>query len=135
MPIRPENKDRYPSNWKAIRQSVLERAGNRCEWCRVDNYAIGWRDSQGRFFQWNNSQVEALFAGKKPIRIILTVAHLDHQPENNDPSNLAALCQRCHNRHDVADRVKGKRGRRRARIAESQAVLKFNPAVKGRPNR
>jgi hypothetical protein len=30
MPIRPENKDRYPVNWKEIRAAVLKRAGNRC---------------------------------------------------------------------------------------------------------
>jgi len=31
MPIRPENRSRYPSNWKAIRAEILLRAGNRCE--------------------------------------------------------------------------------------------------------
>lgn len=37
-------------------------------------------------------------------RIVLTVAHLDHNIKNNDFSNLAALCQRCHNRLDIEDR-------------------------------
>lgn len=32
----------------------------------------------------------------KVSRIVLTIAHLDHAPENNDPTNLRALCQRCH---------------------------------------
>ena len=40
--------------------------------------------------------------GERAIVIVLTVAHLDHNPANNDPSNLAALCQRCHLRHDAA---------------------------------
>jgi 5-methylcytosine-specific restriction endonuclease McrA len=31
---------------------------------------------------------------------VLTVAHLDHAPEHNDPANLRALCQRCHLAHD-----------------------------------
>jgi hypothetical protein len=35
-----------------------------------------------------------LFGG--PIRVVLTIAHLDHVPENNDEGNLLALCQRCH---------------------------------------
>ena len=26
MPIKPENKSRYPKNWKQIRNSILERA-------------------------------------------------------------------------------------------------------------
>ena len=33
--------------------------------------------------------------------IILTVAHLDHDKTNNRFSNLKALCQRCHLRHDL----------------------------------
>ena len=38
------------------------------------------------------------------IVIVLTVAHLNHLPEDNRPENLAALCQQCHNRHDAAHR-------------------------------
>lgn len=30
MPIKPENKARYPADWKAIRARILERAGDRC---------------------------------------------------------------------------------------------------------
>lgn len=33
--------------------------------------------------------------------IVLTVAHLDHDPRNCDPTNLKALCQRCHLRYDT----------------------------------
>ena len=33
-------------------------------------------------------------------RVILTVAHLDHDPSNNKDSNLKAMCQRCHLRYD-----------------------------------
>lgn len=29
MPIKPENRARYPKNWKAIRVEILERA-----WCQ-----------------------------------------------------------------------------------------------------
>jgi len=29
-------------------------------------------------------------------RVVLTVAHMDHDRTNNDPANLRALCQRCH---------------------------------------
>jgi len=37
-------------------------------------------------------------------RVVLTVAHLDHTPENNDDANLLAMCQRCHNRYDADHR-------------------------------
>jgi 5-methylcytosine-specific restriction endonuclease McrA len=46
-------------------------------------------------------------------RVILTVAHFDHQPENVVPANLAALCQRCHNRYDAATRAAGRADRLR----------------------
>lgn len=36
MPIRPENKSRYPANWQEIRASILKRANNRCEFCGVE---------------------------------------------------------------------------------------------------
>ena len=32
MPIKPENKARYPKDWKQVRARILVRAGNRCEW-------------------------------------------------------------------------------------------------------
>ena len=28
--------------------------------------------------------------------VVLTIAHLDHDPGNNDAANLRAWCQRCH---------------------------------------
>lgn len=42
--------------------------------------------------------------GKKLIKIVLTIAHLDHDPTNNNRKNLKALCQRCHNRYDIEHR-------------------------------
>ena len=35
MPIKPENRGRYPENWPEIRARILARAGNRCEQCRA----------------------------------------------------------------------------------------------------
>ncbi|MCW3657580.1 hypothetical protein K6L27_05280 [Burkholderia cenocepacia] len=37
MPIKPENRGRYPANWPEIRARILARAGNCCEQCRVAN--------------------------------------------------------------------------------------------------
>ena len=42
-------------------------------------------------------------------RIVLTVAHLDRNRRNNDPSNLAALCQRCHLAHDLKHHLQSRR--------------------------
>ena len=32
MPIKTENRHRYPRNWRAIRAAILERASHCCEW-------------------------------------------------------------------------------------------------------
>jgi 5-methylcytosine-specific restriction endonuclease McrA len=120
MPINYKN---YPSNWKTeIRPAILERAGNKCEFCGVLNYAVGYRDLDGIFQRTAGNEMhdkagygelkysEALSLVKhcndygeddyKLIIIILTIAHLDHDITNNDYSNLKALCQQCHNRYD-----------------------------------
>lgn len=34
------------------------------------------------------------------MRMVLATAHLDHDPFDNVPENLAAFCQRCHILHD-----------------------------------
>lgn len=40
--------------------------------------------------------------------MVLTVAHVyDHRPEACSLLNLAALCQKCHNGHDAAERRRG----------------------------
>ena len=40
MPIKPENKGRYPKDWKAIRERILERAEHACEKCGALNHTI-----------------------------------------------------------------------------------------------
>ena len=46
--------------------------------------------------------------------VVLTVAHLDHTPENCAEENLVAMCQRCHNAYDAPHRRAGIAKRRRA---------------------
>lgn len=46
----------------------------------------------------------------KPFRIVLTVMHLNHIPEDIRDENLKAACQRCHLRYD-AERHKKTRSR------------------------
>lgn len=46
--------------------------------------------------------LDCKIGGFKYIQIILTIAHLnDPNPMNCEDSNLAALCQKCHNKHDA----------------------------------
>ncbi len=118
MPIKPENADRYPPDWPQIRERVLIRARSRCEECGAINYAWGWRDAAGKFHQVPKRPIrdawprDERFTRKPPfilhsdqgplkiIEIVLTIAHLDHTPENCAPENLRAWCQRCHLAYD-----------------------------------
>jgi len=103
MPIRPENKSRYPKDWKLRSRFVrFYRAKNKCEWCGAENY-----------------QPHPITGSK----VVLTVAHVfDDRPEASGLMNLAALCQRCHNGHDAGAR---QRRRRERLIGESGQMLLF----------
>lgn len=92
MPIRPEMKARYPKDWKLRSRFVrFSRARNMCEWCGA-----------------HNGEPHPVTGSK----VVLTAAHVfDHRPEAASLLNLAALCQRCHNRHDAKMRADGKRQR------------------------
>ncbi len=85
MPIRPENRARYPKNWSEISQARREAAGWRCEGspdypeCRAVAYEPHPETGSKVFFFF---------------------AHLDHMPENCAPENLRAWCQRCHLHYD-----------------------------------
>lgn len=101
MPIRPENKARYPENWKEIRADILKRADSRCEFCGIKNYTIRENGS----------------------KVILTIAHLDHTPENCDYENLRALCQKCHNNYDKDHRAETRK-QTRERISKMENQTK-----------
>lgn len=137
MPIKAENKHRYPKDWKKIRARILERAGNRCERCNVRQYGIGYRDETAFHyeggniyyddFQYTASYKEAREAAEhinewcdgepKRIVIVLTIAHLNHTPEDCRDENLLALCQRCHLRHDAKHHARNAARTRKQRLA------------------
>jgi hypothetical protein len=94
MPIRPENKARYPKNWSAISARIrFERADGRCECegeCRQKKPHVG--------------RCTAVHGQPHPRTgsiVGLTTAHLDHTPEHCDDDNLKAMCQACHLAYDT----------------------------------
>lgn len=136
MPIRPENKARYPKDWSSISQRIRQQAGNKCEECGVPNHELGGRDELGNWWKarptgatsthltWPLPGDDGWCERKdheprrlRIVRIVLTVAHLDHTPENCADENLRAWCQRCHNRYDAAMRRAGIKSRARATAA------------------
>jgi len=135
MPIRPENRKRYPPDWKAIVAQVRERSGDRCEGspaypdCRVPNGAVGYR-LDGLWMQLGESVDAAGLAidaaiedGFKVVRIVLTTGHLDHVPENCDLSNLRHWCQRCHLHYDREHHNETAYATRRARLNNLELPL------------
>lgn len=118
MPIRPENRARYPKDWKAISKRIRhERAGNRCE-------CVGeCGDSHG-------GRCKALNGEPHPVTlscVVLTTAHLDHIPENCGDDNLKAMCQRCHNRYDMPMRRAGMRERAFSALAAGDLFTSPTP--------
>lgn len=102
MPIRPENKKRYPKNWKQISLDARERAGNRCE---------GSPDFQ------DCRAVNGKPHPETGSKVFLTVAHLDHTPEHCEPENLKAWCQRCHLNYDKEHHARTAYATRKARAS------------------
>jgi 5-methylcytosine-specific restriction endonuclease McrA len=95
----------YPANWKAISRGIRDRAGHRCEQCGVEDRTFIVRAADG---VWRRHVHDGDCVGGDGCIgtfIVLTVAHLDHDPTHNAEANLRALCQRCHNRHDAAHRA------------------------------
>lgn len=86
----------YPRNWKEIRARILERAGHRCEWCSLDNYSLVVFEHHAML----RDNVPYTFADR-PKRVVLTIMHLDHNPNHNDDANLMAACQWCHLSYDL----------------------------------
>lgn len=125
----PIDYKKYPENWKTeIRPDIMKRANSCCEVCGVPNYKLilrgeyngveCYQDENGYIYDANTSiKIGSDYLGEvhptnKLIKVVLTIAHLDHDITHNEYSNLKALCQRCHNRHDVefrkANRKKNK---------------------------
>ena len=111
MPISKQMVKRYPADWKVRRRFIIEyRAQNRCEWCHAAN---------------NEPHPDT------GNHVMLTLAHVwDKRPEQASLLNLAALCQRCHNRWDAQDRRRSRVRRRLARLLrQGQLPLPWPPAV------
>jgi 5-methylcytosine-specific restriction endonuclease McrA len=85
MPIKADLKPLYPKDWPAISLRTRAKAGFCCEG------SPAYPDCRAKASE------------PHPVTgsiVVLTVGHRDHNPRNNDPSNLASWCQRCHLAHD-----------------------------------
>jgi len=101
------NRADYHPDWKSVSRQIREQAGDRCEFCGVENGAIVYRE-------YKNADT----------KIVLTVAHLCEDKKCYDPTHLRALCQGCHLRLDMPHHVRHAADTRRAkRVASGQQLL------------
>lgn len=101
----PMDIDRYPPNWLAIARRVKEAAGWKCQKCGKQCRRPG-----------------------EPFDIhvnTLTVAHLNHMPEDVRPENLMAMCAPCHLRYDARHHAET----RRRKAEEKQRAAKAHGEV------
>lgn len=117
----PINYARYPKNWrKEIVPAILKRADNKCEICGLENhsevYSIKLNVRDGSRYKlrsvWfrdeRDAKRECCYGEVKPVKVVLTIAHLDHDEENHDVEydRLMAMCQCCHLRYDANEKYR-----------------------------
>lgn len=120
----PIDYSKYPPNWKSeIVPRILERDGNACKQCGLSNGAEvtslalwvreGTRYKVRRFWLSNDTDIArmslyALPNETKKVKVVLTIAHLDHDEENHevDDDRLAAMCQWCHLNYDASEKMR-----------------------------
>lgn len=122
----PIDYSKYPPNWKTeIVPRILLRAENKCEHCGIENKASVWsipiwmkdhpRYKIKRIWTTDKSCMIRLKSqvcipdvegGIKLIKVVLTIAHLDHDETNFDVEDdrLAAMCQSCHLNYDASEK-------------------------------
>jgi hypothetical protein len=122
LPIRPEFRWLYPIDWPQLSALIrFERAKGRCQCCGRPHGKLVYHLGDGRWFDderqvWRNGKGRVLSRlppqpgttslpdlSMRTSRVVLATAHLDHDPTNNRPRNLKALCQRCHMLLDQAE--------------------------------
>lgn len=130
----PCNYADYHPDWKSIVRQIKDQAGDRCEFCGAPNGSDIVRNKSGGWMRvddlsrmkwrsvWDWLGTFPTFPDE--VRIVLTVAHLCHDPSCYDPTHLRALCQSCHLRHDAKHHARNAaETRRRRRIEAGQAVM------------
>lgn len=74
---------------------------------RIDK-RMEWFNTPEEVYEQGLPTVLAEFYVNKPVTVVLTIAHLDHDEENHDVKldRLGALCQLCHLRYDAKEKYR-----------------------------
>lgn len=118
MPI--DYSKRNPEWLDKIRPMILAREDYKCKFCKRTHKKHYMKSGSMQNLELSEFELEWCLKNKIPVvRIILTIAHLDHNENNDVPENLAALCQKCHLNHDRADNIM-RRKNNKARLGANQ---------------
>ena len=137
MPIRPEHRWPYPIDWPELLRTIrFGRAKARCEGCGRPHGELVFHLGDGRW--WDNAGATWRNRNGRPLkrlpvpgpmtlatRVVLAATRVDHDPTNNCPGNLRALCQRCHILHDREEH--GRRRRLTYRMSKAMGDLFAGP--------
>lgn len=118
----PFHRERYPKDWPAISKRIRERSGGKCECrgecgtehngrCNAPNGEWIWRGRAqwwdfDEFFEGEATErtrvIGTIWGGEtiRAVKVVLTVAHLNHVESDVRDENLLALCQYCHLKYD-----------------------------------
>ena len=88
----PMDRKRYPKNWKQIADDIKEKADWKCQVCGKQ-----CRRPHEKFDTHKRT---------------LTVAHLNHVPEDCREENLKAMCAPCHLRYDAQHHAETRKKKR-----------------------
>lgn len=131
-PIRASERARYPADWPAISLRIRKvRARGKCECtgqCGHDHRAelIAYAGEENLRPGLDHSRCIARNGLRHWLTesvVVLTTAHLDHQPENCDDDNLLAMCQRCHLAYDAEHHAETRAANRQAALAAQMEPL------------
>lgn len=107
MPIRSENRARYPKTWREMVALAAARSGGRCE-------------CDGRCGLDHGGRCTAINGQPHPTtgsKVVLTLAHEHGVPlEEEAIDRMFHACQQCHNRYDAPMRRAGVVERARAAL-------------------
>ena len=131
----PMDRSLYPENWDELALAIKTEANWRCTECGRPCRQPGDSSEEAiaRIEQSNHRKVSELWdvvEDAKPVarlgRFKLTVAHLNHLPEDCDRNNLKALCAPCHGTYDLRQM-----GRKRVLKAERSGQLRLDDVLNG----
>lgn len=105
---------KYPKHWKEIVAQIRERSGDKCECegecghehkrgrCNAPNHTIVWRLIKKPSVWRSDDRSYEDDWDERPIKVILTTAHLDHDAHNHEVQldRLRHMCQFCHLNYD-----------------------------------